>query len=145
MGTNFYWIDGHNSEARTHIGKSSAGWVFVLHIYPEDGINDLNDWLRFWDSQEGWIEDEYENKIEVPEMVERIAKREREVSEDYWDKAPMGYSSWDHFHRDNHSLRGPGGLLRSRVESYGNNRQSFTNGCVKHGEGTWDCFVGEFS
>ena len=36
MGTNYYLND-------RHIGKSSAGWYFALHIYPEENINSLDE------------------------------------------------------------------------------------------------------
>ena len=143
MGTNFYF---HYAEHEPlHIGKSSVGWVFALHVYPDDGINDLGDWLRFLDTQDGRILDEYDSAVPVPDMVVIITKRGRDDGEKQWQKSPYGYSSWDNFHYLNHSIPGPRGLLRSKVESRGSHRQSFTNGCVKNGEGTWDCMVGEFS
>lgn len=129
MGTNYYWMDQHKN--KTHIGKSSAGWVFALHIYPGDDINDLSDWLRFWDGQEGWIEDEYGDKVEVPMMV-RIISGPKETREH--NSPPTFYSSWDSFHRENHSEIGPYGLIRSRINSR----------CIKHGAGPWDCHIGDF-
>ena len=55
MGTNYYLYEG--SEAcptckrpfePLHIGKSSAGWCFSLHVIPEEGINTLDDWRTRW-------------------------------------------------------------------------------------------------
>jgi hypothetical protein len=135
MGTNYYWIDGRNPEARTHIGKSSAGWVFGLHVYPEDNINDLIDWVRFWDGQEGWIENEYNDKVEIPDMLTIITKRGREEGDACFERSPACYPSWESFHKENHSQNGPRGLVRSLLSRH----------CIKHGEGTWDCIVGEFS
>ena len=135
MGTNFYWIDGQNPEEPRHIGKSSAGWVFALHIYPEDGIDDLPDWLRFWDMMEGHIEDEYDRVVPVLDMVSRITDRQHGDGDRDWNKPPYGYSSWAKFHGEHHSEPGPCGLLRPRLD-----RRH-----VKHGSGTWVCTIGEFS
>lgn len=48
MGTNFYFYENPeiNEEDALHIGKSSAGWCFSLHIIPELGIRDLSDWTK---------------------------------------------------------------------------------------------------
>jgi len=50
MGTNYYLHENvcescGRSDEPLHIGKSSAGWVFTLRIYPDKGINSLEDWL----------------------------------------------------------------------------------------------------
>lgn len=127
MGINFYWVSVDGEER--HIGKSSLGWVFALHVYPEHGINDLSDWLRYWDSQEGFIKDEYHRRIEVLEMLSCITERESPRQ-----TIPLGYADWTVFHRENHSLNGPNGLCRAKLSSR----------CIKHGVGTWDCHVGEF-
>lgn len=84
MGMNFYWVTEARSPCphcgrpydseRKHIGKSSFGWYFALHIYPDEGINDLPDWNDRWKTG-GWIEDEYGEKITVPDMVLTIACR----------------------------------------------------------------------
>ena len=42
-----------------HIGKSSAGWHFGLCIYPELGINNLEDWKREFNNPDNEIIDEY--------------------------------------------------------------------------------------
>lgn len=78
MGTNYYWSQppcAHcgRSDPRIHIGKSSAGWAFSLHVYPDDGINSLDDWEAKFKS--GQIHDEYGKRLMPDEMVERIAVR----------------------------------------------------------------------
>jgi hypothetical protein len=140
MGTNYYWHNnppcptcGHAEEPK-HIGKSSAGWCFSLRIYPEDGINSLDDWKRLFESG-GVIRDEYRADIPLAEMLETITERGRDPRNQ--DIVPWGYSSWDEFHRTNYSMPGPKGLLRHRIDGMGT--------CVRHGEGTWDYCVGEFS
>jgi hypothetical protein len=140
MGTNYYWhekptcVACHRPFKPRHIGKSSAGWVFALHVYPEDGITDMDDWERIWISG-GEIRDEYGALITVEEMRLVVLARLRP---ERWDKeAPFMYESWEDFHLRNSSMIGPAGLLRTRLETRGR--------CVKHGVGTWDCFTGEFS
>ena len=136
MGTNFYWIDGQNPEEQRHIGKSSVGWVFSLHVYPEEGINDLPDWLCFWDTMEGWIEDEYHHQMNVLDMVSWITNRgSEENAARKWKEKPWGYDSWAAFHAENHCEPAPRGLVRPRLD-----RRH-----VKHGSGTWVCTIGEFS
>ena len=56
MGTNFYWLAEPSPECptchqrpveteRRHIGKSSAGWCFSLHVYLDgEGPADLDQW-----------------------------------------------------------------------------------------------------
>ena len=60
MGTNYYLHEpptnkcehcGRQDEKEPlHIGKSSVGWVFALHIIPEMGIEDLEDWIPLFNS-----------------------------------------------------------------------------------------------
>jgi len=140
MGTNYYWnttLCHHcgNSQQK-HIGKSSGGWVFSLRTYPEEGINDLPDWQKIWETQEGEIEDEYGRIVTIEEMLQSITERanRREWSER--DTLPSGYSSWQQFHRDNNSCEGPKGLLRHAPNS---------NWPTTPGAGTWDCCPYEFS
>lgn len=50
MGTNYYLHTKPDCECcgrgfePLHIGKSSGGWCFSLHVMPEDNINTLDDW-----------------------------------------------------------------------------------------------------
>ena len=79
MGTNFYLKAdacphcGHSNN-RMHIGKSSCGWAFALHVIPEEGINCLEDWEARWAS--GRIEDEYGDALTPEAMRLRITLRE---------------------------------------------------------------------
>jgi len=138
MGTNYYLkVDPcphcGRSDERLHIGKSSAGWCFSLHVIPEDGINDLDDWRKLWTT--GIIETEYGEAVSVETMDKIITECawSRE-----WDRYPWldpRYRDEAQFHDLNNSERGPNGLLRHRLGSY----------CIKHGSGTWDCIPGYFS
>ena len=142
MGTNYYWIKvqppvcqhcGRSDEVeRLHIGKSSAGWCFALHVIPELGIADLPDWEKLWAEPGSAIVDEYDKPVTVDEMRAVIMARARNKD---WNEAPYGYPSWERFHQENYSEQGPVGLLRHRLGPH----------CVAHGAGTWDCLPGEFS
>lgn len=137
MGTNYYWTPGkcinpcaHCSGADDiHIGKSSGGWCFSLHVYPDDGVKTLSDWEeRFW-RDGSRIKNEYGEPVMPHGMVAIITERE-------WPRGsvPPQYVSWDQFHEFNESMDGPDGLLRHKI----------MHGCIGHGEGTWDYFTGDF-
>jgi len=128
MGTNYYWHNkkpcptcGHEDEP-LHIGKSSAGWVFALHVYPDKGIDDLQDWESRWG--EGEIRDEYGDTVSPDAMRAEITQRE-------W---PKRFRHESDFHSQNMSEDGPNGLVRARRDRV-----------YKHGAGTWDCHLGDFS
>lgn len=126
MGTNYYLeaeppcpCCGRGYD-RKHIGKSSAGWCFALHVYPDEGIRDLRDWQMRWLTSGRDIVDEYGQKVAPKEMFSLITER-----------------SWPiELLVNRYSARGPNGLLRHRLDG------TF---CIAHGEGTWDCCVGDFS
>ena len=130
MGTNYYLTEpacptcGRQDEL--HIGKSSAGWCFSLHIIPERGINTLDDWRTLWDKP-GWtISDEYGQKTSTEQIEDVITERA-------WPKG-SDWSAQDY--EANRAEPGPNGLVRNRIGD------SF---CAGHGEGTWDYCLGEFS
>ena len=150
MGTNYYATKGAKEpceccgrpyeEERLHIGKSSGGWCFSLHIIPEMGINDWLDWERELASGAWKIVDEYGDEWELSELRKYVTERKgREDRFSDLGGTVHGYHSEDEFHRRNHSERGPNGLLRHQIKP-----ETWTYGCVKHGEGTWDCITGEF-
>ena len=81
MGTNYYQIIdccekcGRGSE-EVHIGKSSMGWPFSVHILPEEGINNWGDWYTRL-SKGGVIKDEYGGIVALEELNALvISKRE---------------------------------------------------------------------
>jgi len=136
MGTNYYLrydVCQHcgRSDKQLHIGKSSAGWCFALHVHPEEGINTLEDWRREWAKPGTAIYDEYGGRTHPDEMLEIITIRSFARNE-----IPYGYMSREDFCRQNHAVPGPNGLSRHAID---------TNSCIGHGEGTWDYIVGEFS
>ena len=129
MGTNYYLelpgCDhcGRGGE-RLHIGKSSAGWVFALRVYPERNLHSLSDWRRLLDKEEGNIRDEYDKLISPDYMIKTITER-----------------SWPYEHVQHDMLSrgmceiGPNNLLRSKI-GYGT--------CIGWGKGTWEYCEGEF-
>lgn len=85
MGTNYYHVKDAKPECecckrpfeteKDHIGKSSVGWVFALHVIPEKGIVGLADWALRWLDRDSHIEDEYGARLTPQEMLSRIVGR----------------------------------------------------------------------
>lgn len=137
MGMNYYLrlegnpcaCCGHDPEGgELHIGKSSAGWVFALHVIPEREVHDLEDWIPLF--TQGVIRDETGMELSPGEMLERITERK---GHSWRDLRQHGMSEVE-FHAANNSMRGPNFLLRAQLGPH----------VIKHGAGTWDCHVGEF-
>ena len=141
MGTNYYLHQKPDCECcgrpfePLHIGKSSAGWCFALHALPERGIHDLEDWWKLWCADGAIIKNEYGERITADVMLEIVTKRSRDKRWDDLRWPYMGYPTEEEFHYLNQSQRGPNELLRAKLGGR----------CVKHGDGTWDCIIGEFS
>ena len=137
MGTNFYIAIPETNEL-IHIGKSSAGWCFALHVIPERGINNLDDWLELF--KKGRIRNEYNEVVSSQKMTEIITSRAFYGDTDWdnrvWNSYPGQEESEEEFHRINNSERGPNNLARSKIDNVR---------CIGHGEGTWDYIVGYFS
>lgn len=129
MGTNYYLETEccpscKRPKDRLHIGKSSGGWCFSLHVDAGEGITSLADWQTLWSQPEARIVDECGVVITPAEMLRTITDRswpnKRDVDTRYLDM--------------NHAVIGPNGLLRHRLGSH----------CIGHGEGTYDLLPGEF-
>ena len=81
MGTNYYLHQKPDCECcgrpfePLHIGKSSGGWCFTLHVMPEDNINTLDDWKFLWDQPGTYIRNEYGEKVTPEEMLKIITNR----------------------------------------------------------------------
>lgn len=81
MSTNYYWTPKQHKcptcdrpfDNSLHIGKSSAGWCFSLRVYPDKGVHNLGDWLKFL--HKGTITDEYDRVISSEDMIKRIVDR----------------------------------------------------------------------
>lgn len=129
MGTNYYLYEKPDCECccrpfePLHIGKSSGGWCFSLHVIPEDRINTLEDWRQLWSEDGAFIRNEYGDKISITEMEDIITNRSREFS-----------GTDDSWYEENHAERGPNNMARHVIGRF----------CIGHGPGTWDYVVGEF-
>jgi len=132
MGTNFYLHApacshcGH-AEEPLHLGKSSAGWCFGLHIYPDKL---LCDWQDMWSHIDALVEngnheikDEYGDTVD-PALFFSIV----------WDRSRQEPPSLQWL-KDNHAVPGPYGLARHKLDDH----------CIGHGEGPFDYIVGYFS
>jgi len=133
MGTNYYLVTNvcaacGRGDDREHIGKSSAGWCFSLHVEPENGLCDLADWERKWSQPGAHIRNEYATDIAPGEMLEIITARQWKPRD--WDSAEER-----HWLSVNHAVPGPYGLARHRIDSH----------CIGHGPTTYDLVLGEFS
>jgi len=117
MGTNYYLM----SDEKRHIGKSSIGWTFSLHVYPEENINSLDDWKKLFDK--AIIKDEYGTTVLPRDLISIIEQRK------------FNNKDITQFCKDNHCIPGPNGLVRSNI--------GFDH-CIGHGEGTWDLIIGNF-
>lgn len=134
MGTNYYHHDetrppcehcGTKFETFRHIGKSSGGWCFSLHVYPDgDGPRNYDEWSALF--ERGRIEDEYGRYIPPESMRECITQRS-------WPAQRRMGAKW---YASNHAQPGPNGLARHTIDG---------RHCIGHGEGTWDYIIGEFS
>lgn len=139
MGTNYDWYESdantwfgpktdpcphchrpYEPDKGIHIGKSSAGWTFSLHIYPEKGIYNLEDWVERFNRPGSVILDEYGSTVDSKKMLSIITERSSR------GQLPTRYEY----------PAGPNGLLRCKIDGYH---------CIAHGPGTWDLCVGEFS
>ena len=92
MGTNYYvktndkvFKDGFDVDEILHVGKSSYGWYFSLHVIPERGINTLRDWLPIL--QNGVIHNEYGETISYENML-RTIKRDEDPEVGSWGIKP---------------------------------------------------------
>lgn len=142
MSTNYYLVKGewpeplvprapltvdiaaiarHARPATIHIGKSSYGWAFSLHVYPEVGIRTEADMFELITllERDGWrVEDEYHrvvpvfgNGVDVP--------------------------IWKIIHRI-------GGMWKPEQGEYSRHTIDGRH-CIGHGVGLWDYCVGDFS
>ena len=78
MSTNYYLckMPAHAEKPLAnliHIGKRSAGWAFGLHVIPELGINNLDNWITEFDRPESLhIVDEYGTILSSKDMLDII-------------------------------------------------------------------------
>lgn len=109
-----------------HIGKSSAGWCFGLHVIPEKGLNTLNDWVDYIVDHDNthMIVNEYGETLDLETLLGIITCRHSFSKRD------------DKWYEQNHAVLGINGLARHKVGE---------GGCIGHCDGTYDYVVGNFS
>ncbi len=125
MGTNYYLKTKTDS---FHIGKSSAGWHFLLVIYPDLNLNNLEDWKKVFTVKENTIVNEYGDIIPPKEMIKIITERENPLlkesknEEEYEQKQLDAYnrllhvlgensiSSYEEYMEKNRAIKGVNGL-----------------------------------
>lgn len=109
MSTNYYWHEkpapchacGHDKSKVLHIGKSSMGWVFMLHVDPEEGLNTLRDWQDRWTESGSKIISQYGTGIGIDQMNDIILDRENTCG--VWSVKKQ---------QENRAISGPNGLYR---------------------------------
>lgn len=127
MGTNYYYHHDRPCKEcgrffdETHIGKSSWGWCFALHV--TDEIRNLDDWKKLFAVPGSVIQNEECDTIAVEDMLSIITER-------------SGTATLAKLQLLGDVELGPNGLARSII---GRSR------CIGHGEGTWDLIIGDFS
>ena len=131
MSTNYYHVKPASDpcacckrfdpEVVTHVGLSSTGWTFALHV--TDDLKSLDDWKAKFKEHGSLIRDEYNRVVPVEEMLSIITER------GFRREQPFDYNS-------NFAEPGPCGLARRKVDG---------KYCIGQGEGTWDLCAGDFS
>ena len=128
MGTNYYMTSRSAPQPRAeaiHVGKSSCGWCFALHVMPEMGLTSWDDWLAVLSLPGSLVFDEYGVEVTLHKLVQVVMGRRHSDSKP--DQA---------FLSQNHAEIGPNGLVRAQIDG---------QHCIGHGTGTWDLICGEFS
>jgi hypothetical protein len=82
MGTNFYIVtpnpdteDVFHPMLVRHLGKSSVGWAYMLRVWPEDDLVDLDGWVAFLRRTGGRIYDEYRNEHTLEGWLSVVRER----------------------------------------------------------------------
>jgi|GEM_PF-1427931 len=88
MGTNYYHRSKPCEKCGTHktekhIGKSSCGWQFHFRGYRDDGIVNFQDWLKEFGDSNKEIYDEYGEKIEIKDFIDRVILKRSELLNHY--------------------------------------------------------------
>jgi hypothetical protein len=124
MGTNYYIQRGvcphcDKPEFEFHIGKSSMGWAFTMHVYP--------------DGDPSWKETQGNDPPKTwEEWKAELAKEGTRIVDEYRRALPL-----EEFRS----------IVEDRAEGWHCQliRHEIDGRCVGYGEGTWDYVVGDFS
>jgi len=139
MGTNYYakelLCEHCNRYEETHIGKSSGGWVFSLHVDADKGLNSWQDWLAYLKKDNVTILDEYDRECTVAELTNVVTNRGW-VGHTYpYTVFGKVYHNFEHLCKEHDAVPGENNLFRHKIGRF----------CCGHGEGTWDLIEGDFS
>jgi len=119
------WVPFNGQRIRPrHLGVSSGGWCFALHVYPEEGINTLDDWMCLLEKPGSGIFDEYHRLVRLNVMLLDIKDR-------WCPPVERG----EEFYRTQFGEPGPNGMIRHKIQE---------GRCIGHGPGPWDYFIGTF-
>jgi hypothetical protein len=146
MGINIYFVEEYKEEIELesqwiHIGKSSAGWYFSLHIYPlgirDDDINVINnwdDWKAFINSSNGKIYTEDHYEITFEQLRSKVEDRKlldvQKFKEDTLKQLKLGIFGYD---------------KNTNLLYITNDRYIYEHGCESIGNGPWCCSKHNFS
>lgn len=120
-----------------HIGKSSYGWHFSLCVYPEFGINNLEDWMQLFNEPGNKIVNDYGDQISIDDMITIITVRKAPK----WKDDPISiknyeeqviestnefavhfggrmFSTYDEILEQNHAERGVNGLWAHKRDRF---------------------------
>lgn len=131
MGTNYYARTGDSNRPLLHIGKSSMGWCFALHVMNMDEsgtvpLTNLNEWMMYLGCPGIDIVDEYFQEYSLETFMDIVTNRAH-WSQPSWDEAT---------YEQNHAEPGPNNLARSKIDG---------THCIGHGPGTWDLIINDFT
>lgn len=97
MGTNYYVVEDvcphcNRGADKIHIGKSSGGWPFTVHVIPENGINSWQDWHTFLKDKN--IQDEYGRNVSLDELNELVVSKRMYGNAPHVIEANIKYSQF---------------------------------------------------
>lgn len=75
MGTNYYAHTAATDAEGLHIGKKSAGWDFLFHAIPEQGLTTVAAWRKLLAPAGAHITDEYGQRIAVGDFFDMATAR----------------------------------------------------------------------
>jgi hypothetical protein len=126
MSTHYDWVPVVDFTGRRinkrQLGQSSGGWCFALRVYPEEGINTLDDWMVLLQRPGSGVFDELNRLIRLDALFRCIKDRWTEPKD-----------RGEKFYREQYAEPGPNGMLRHKI---------MEGHCVGHGPGTWDYMIG---
>ena len=125
MGTNYYIRQKecqhcHHRPDDIHIGKSSAGWVFALHV--DDQFKCLDDYINYVKDNDLKIHNEYDEEIDVDSFKSICLDRGMSIT------IEQSTNCHNHLYKTtltvqqyldrNHAVEGPRNLLRSKIDGH---------------------------